>query len=270
MSSAKVSVTSHNAVLLVELNRPEVRNAVDNETAEALADTFRRFEVNPVFRVAVFAGKGGTFCAGADLGQMASGERRKRWHESTDGPMGPTRMALSKPVIAAIEGYAVAGGLELALWCDLRIAANNAVFGAFNRRWGVPFMDGGTIRLPRLIGEGRALEITMTGRPVNADEALRIGLVSELTAPGAALPRAIELAHALASLPQSALNLDRQSIYRQAGTPLTEAIEEEFRHALAAQGVEQGARRFVEGDGRHGETAPALGKSISSPTSADR
>jgi len=191
------------------------------------------------------------------LKQMASGERRKRWRESTDGPMGPTRLALSKPVIAAVEGYAVAGGFELALWCDLRIAASNAVFGVFNRRWGVPLMDGGTVRLPRLVGEGRALEITLTGRPVAADEALRIGLVNEVTPPGHAVERALEIARTLAALPQDALNLDRQSIGRQAGLSLVDAMNEEFQHSLAAQGVEQGASRFVEGAGRHGAAAPA-------------
>lgn len=256
MSSSEVSVTAHDAVLLVEINRPTVRNAVDNETAEALADAFRRFDKDPALRVAVFAGRNGTFCAGADLKQMASGERRKRWRESTDGPMGPTRLALSKPVIAAVEGYAVAGGFELALWCDLRIAASNAVFGVFNRRWGVPLMDGGTVRLPRLVGEGRALEITLTGRPVAADEALRIGLVNEVTPPGGAVERALELARTLAALPQDALNLDRQSIRRQAGLSLADAMNEEFQHSLAAQGVEQGASRFVEGAGRHGAAAP--------------
>jgi len=257
MSSSKVSVTAHDAVLLVEINRPAVRNAVDNETAKALADAFRRFDKDPALRVAVFAGRDGTFCAGADLKQMASGERRKRWRESTDGPMGPTRLALSKPVIAAVEGYAVAGGFELALWCDLRIAATNAVFGVFNRRWGVPLMDGGTVRLPRLVGEGRALEITLTGRPVAADEALRIGLVNEVTPPGGAVERALELARTLSALPQDALNLDRQSIRRQAGLSLTDAMHQEFRESLAAQGVEQGASRFVEGAGRHGVAVPA-------------
>ena len=163
-----------------------------------------------------------------------------------------TRLALSKPVIGAIEGYAVAGGFELALWCDLRIAASNAVFGVFNRRWGVPLMDGGTVRLPRLVGVGRALEITMTGRPVPADEALQIGLVNELTPPGSTLARALELAATLAALPQDALNLDRRSINRQAGLPLEAAMDAEFGESLAARGVERGASRFVEGAGRHG------------------
>jgi enoyl-CoA hydratase len=256
MPSPKVSVTPRGAVVLIEINRPAVRNAVDNETAEALAESFRNFDNNPDAKVAVFAGRGSTFCAGADLKEMANGQRRKRWRESSDGPMGPTRLGLSKPVIGAIEGHAVAGGLELALWCDLRIAASDAVFGVFNRRWGVPLLDGGTVRLPRLVGIGRALDIVMTGRSVSAEEALRIGLVTELTGPGAAVQRATDLAYTLAALPQEAMNLDRQSIYRQAGQSLSEAMGEEFNHGFTAEGVESGAARFVGGAGRHG--APAV------------
>ena len=255
MTSSKVTVTSNDATLIVTINRPQVRNAVDNETANALAEAFKAFDADPAHKVAIFTGAGSYFCAGADLNEMASGARRKRWHESADGPMGPTRLALSKPVIGAIEGYAVAGGFELALWCDLRVAADNAVFGVFNRRWGVPLMDGGTVRLPRLVGVGRALEIAMTGRPVLADEALRIGLVNELTPPGNALARALEIAATLAALPQDAMNLDRQSIYRQVGLPLEAAMDAEFREALAARGVESGASRFVQGAGRHGASA---------------
>ncbi len=252
MTSSKVTVTSDKSTLIVTINRPQMRNAVDNETAEALAEAFKAFDTDPAYKVALFTGTGSCFCAGADLNEMASGARRKRWRESPDGPMGPTRLALSKPVIGAIEGYAVAGGFELALWCDLRIAASNAVFGVFNRRWGVPLMDGGTVRLPRLVGVGRALEITMTGRPVPADEALQIGLVNELTPPGSTLARALELAATLAALPQDALNLDRRSINRQAGLPLEAAMDAEFGESLAARGVERGASRFVEGAGRHG------------------
>ncbi len=259
MPSTKVSVTSHGAVVLIEINRPEVRNAVDNETAEALAHAFRAFDADPQVRMAVFAGRGPTFCAGADLREMANGQRRKRWKESVDGPMGPTRLALSKPVIAAVEGHAVAGGLELALWCDLRIAADDATFGVFNRRWGVPLLDGGTVRLPRLIGTGRALDIIMTGRAVTAAEAWRIGLVSELTASGNAVRRAIDLAQNLATLPQEAMNLDRQSVLRQNGRPLADAMSDEFQHGLAARGVESGAARFVDGAGRHGAPASADG-----------
>lgn len=255
MTSPKVTITTKNATQIVTINRPNVRNAVDNETAEALAEAFKAFDADPALKVAIFTGAGSHFCAGADLNEMASGARRKRWRESTDGPMGPTRIALSKPVIGAIEGYAVAGGFELALWCDLRVAADNSVFGVFNRRWGVPLMDGGTVRLPRLVGVGRALEIAMTGRPVQADEALRIGLVNELTQPGAALARAIELAETLAALPQDALNLDRKSIHRQVGLSLEEAMDAEFRESLAARGVESGAARFVHGAGRHGKPA---------------
>ena len=252
MTSSKVTVTAKGATLIVAINRPAVRNAVDNETAEGLADAFKAFDANPEMKVAIFTGAGSYFCAGADLNEMASGARRKRWRESSDGPMGPTRLALSKPVIGAIEGYAVAGGFELALWCDLRIAADNAVFGVFNRRWGVPLMDGGTVRLPRLVGVGRALEIAMTGRAVPATEALQIGLVNELTPPGGALARALELADTLAALPQDAMNLDRRSIYRQVGLSLDAAMDAEFRESLAAQGVESGAARFVRGAGRHG------------------
>jgi enoyl-CoA hydratase len=254
MTSPKVITTTKNAIQIVTISRPAVRNAVDNETAEALAAAFRAFDNDPSLRVAIFTGAGSHFCAGADLNEMASGARRKRWRESTDGPMGPTRLSLSKPVIGAIEGYAVAGGLELALWCDLRVAADNSVFGVFNRRWGVPLMDGGTVRLPRLVGVGRALEIALSGRPVHAEEALRIGLVTELTPPSAALQRAIELAETLAALPQDALNLDRKSIYRQVGLSLEEAMEAEFRDSLAARGVESGAARFVQAAGRHGSS----------------
>lgn len=252
MTLSKVTVTPDDATLIVAINRPEVRNAVDNETAEALAEAFRAFDADPAFKVAIFTGTGSCFCAGADLREMASGARRKRWHASADGPMGPTRLALSKPVIGAIEGYAVPGGFELALWCDLRVAADNAVFGVFNRRWGVPLMDGGTVRLPRLVGVGRALEITMTGRPVPATEALGIGLVNELTSPGGALGCAKKLAATLATLPQDAMNLDRRSIHGQVGLTLKEAMDAEFRDSLAASGVESGADRFVRGAGRHG------------------
>jgi enoyl-CoA hydratase len=265
MTSSKVTVTSNDSTLVVTINRPAVRNAVDNETAEALAAAFKAFNANPNLKVAVFTGAGACFCAGADLNEMASGARRKRWHESTDGPMGPTRLALSKPVIGAIEGYAVAGGFELALWCDLRVAADNAVFGVFNRRWGVPLMDGGTVRLPRLVGVGRALEIAMTGRPVSAIEAHQIGLVNALTAPGRALERALEIADTIAALPQSAMNLDRQAIHRQVGLPLKDAMDAEFIHSLAAQGVESGASRFVHGLGRHGAPVAENDRSVTEP-----
>lgn len=257
MSSSKVAVTSKSSTLIVTIDRPAVRNAVDNETAEALAEAFKAFDADPGLKVAIFTGAGSHFCAGADLNEMASGARRKRWHESSDGPMGPTRLALSKPVIGAIEGYAVAGGFELALWCDLRIAADNAVFGVFNRRWGVPLMDGGTVRLPRLVGVGRALDIAMTGRPVPATEALQIGLVNALTSPGHALERAVEMADTLAALPQDAMNLDRQSIHRQVGLSLKDAMDAEFTSSLVAQGVESGAARFVQGLGRHGVAVAA-------------
>src|SRR5205807_4626317 len=184
------------AVLTVTIDRPEVRNAVDSDTAAALADSFARFEVDPQLAVAVLTGAGGTFCAGFDLEALAAGSGN-RLSEAGDGPMGPTRMSLSKPVVAAIEGHAVAGGLELALWCDLRVAARNATLGVFNRRFGVPLIDLGTVRLPRMIGQGRAMDLVLTGRPVPAVEALGIGLVERVAPPGEALTEAIALARRL-------------------------------------------------------------------------
>ncbi|MEV0717296.1 crotonase/enoyl-CoA hydratase family protein [Asanoa sp. NPDC050611] len=203
------------AVTTVVLDRPAKRNAVDRPTAAALADAFRAFDADDTAAVAILTGAGGTFCAGADLGAIG-GERANRVAPDGDGPMGPTRMALSKPVIAAIEGHAVAGGLELALWCDLRVAADDAVLGVFCRRWGVPLIDGGTVRLPRLIGESRAMDLILTGRPVAATEALEMGLVNRLAKPGEALTGARALAQDLAALPQACLRNDRRAVY--AGT----------------------------------------------------
>src|SRR5438477_10222187 len=201
------------AVLTVTIDRPDLRNAVDSETAAALTDSFARFEADDALAVAVLTGAGGTFCAGFDLKALAAGSGN-RLSEAGQGPMGPTRMALTKPVIAAVEGYAVAGGLELALWCDLRIAARDATLGVFNRRFGVPLIDLGTIRLPRMIGHGRAMDLVLTGRPVPAVEALGIGLVERLAPPGEALTEAVGLALRLAAHPPGALRGDRRSLLR--------------------------------------------------------
>jgi len=249
-----VLVRSEGPVLLVTINRQEVRNAVDAATAQALAEAFRQFDSDKSQRVAVLAGSGGTFCAGADLKGVASG-RGNRLSEEGDGPMGPTRMLLSKPVIAAVEGHAVAGGLELALWCDLRVAARDAVFGVYCRRFGVPLVDGGTIRLPRLIGHSNALDLIITGRGVSGDEALRMGLANRLVETGTAVDSALELARQLADLPQTCMRSDRLSSYEQWSLPLAEAIRNEFRRGMqvidSGETVE-GARRFAAGQGRHG------------------
>lgn len=241
-------------VAVVTIDRPEVRNAVDGPTAAALADAFRRFEADRELCVAVLTGADGTFCAGADLKAIAAG-RGNRAAESGDGPMGPTRMLLSKPVIAAVEGYAVAGGLELALWCDLRVAARDAVFGVFCRRWGVPLVDGGTARLPRLIGHSHAMDLILTGRGVSGEEALRMGLANRLTEPGRALEQAVDLANELAVFPQRCLRSDRLSAYEQWSLPLDEALRNETRRGLEvirSGETQEGARRFAGGEGRHG------------------
>jgi enoyl-CoA hydratase len=258
-----VRIESEGPVTTVTLDRKAVKNAVDRTTAEALAAAFRAFDADSGARVAVLYGDHGTFCAGADLKALAAGSGGKalaagsggnRVAPDGDGPMGPTRMVLGKPVIAAIAGHAVAGGLELALWCDLRVAEDDAVLGVFCRRFGVPLIDGGTIRLPRLIGLSRALDLILTGRPVHADEALAIGLVNRVVARGAALPAAQQLAHQLAALPQAALRADRMSAYTQFDLAFDAALLNELehgRHALA-EGLE-GAQRFSAGAGRHGE-----------------
>lgn len=242
------------AVVTVTIDRPHARNAVNAETADELVACFRRFDANEDLSVAVLTGAGKNFCAGFDLKAVAAGEPN-RLSEEGDGPMGPTRLELSKPVIAAIEGYAVAGGLELALWCDLRVAASDASFGVFNRRFGVPLIDLGTIRLPRLIGHGRAADLILTGRPVPAAEALEIGLVNRLVEPGMALMEAQDLARRLAELPQHALRADRQSLLRQWSLDLDEATAAEFRggmEVIASGEAQEGARRFAGGSGRHG------------------
>lgn len=244
--------------LVVTINRPEVKNAIDGPTASALAQAFREFDSDETLAIAVLSGSEGTFCSGFDLKTVADGTRTLRVREEGDGPLGVTRMLLSKPVIAAVEGYAVAGGLEVALWCDLRVAADNAVFGVFNRRWGVPLVDGGTIRLPRLIGQSHALDLILTGRGVSGQEALTMGLANRLTRPGEALTAALALADDLARFPQHGLRSDRLSMYEQWSLPWAEALRNETRHGLevlrSGESVE-GARRFAAGHGRHGSTS---------------
>ncbi|MFC4588921.1 crotonase/enoyl-CoA hydratase family protein [Sphaerisporangium corydalis] len=239
-------------VTTVVLSRPEVRNAVDGPAAAALAAAFREFEASDA-AVAVLWGEGGTFCAGADLHAVGTG-RGNRVTEDGDGPMGPTRMRLSKPVIAAVEGYAVAGGLELAIWCDLRVAAEDATFGVFCRRFGVPLIDGGTVRLPRLVGAGRAMDMILTGRAVGAAEALAMGLADRVVPPGTAREAAEELARGLAELPQTCLRQDRLSALEQEGLPEEEALRNELRHGMVSLRGEMagGVARFRSGAGRHG------------------
>lgn len=222
-------------VVVVTIDRPEVANAVDRPTAEALADRFRQFDADERLAVAVLTGAGDTFCAGADLKAMREpdGPRAVRVAPDGDGPVGPTRLLLGKPVIAAVEGHAVAGGLELAAWCDLRVAADDATFGVYCRRWGIPLMDGGTVRLTRLLGHSHALDLILTGRGVSGEEAHRMGLANRLVPPGEALPAALALAHDLAALPQSALRHDRLSTYDQWPHPLPEALALEHDHGLA-------------------------------------
>lgn len=242
------------AAAIVTIDRPRVRNAVDAATADALADCFRRFDADHELSVAILTGAENNFCAGFDLKAVAA-DMPNRLSEEGDGPMGPTRLALGKPVIAAIEGYAVAGGLELALWCDLRLAASDATFGVFNRRFGVPLIDLGTIRLPRLIGHGRAMDLILTGRSVRADEALEIGLVNRLVEPGTSLEEALALAHQLAELPQGALRADRRSLLGQWSLSAEDAMRAEFRggiEVIASGEAREGARRFADGAGRHG------------------
>ncbi|MGW2649426.1 crotonase/enoyl-CoA hydratase family protein [Streptomyces sp. NPDC001393] len=247
-----VRVERHEYVTTVVLSRPEARNAVDGPTAAELAAAFREFEADDQARVAVLWGEGGTFCAGADLKAIGT-ERGNRVAEGGDGPMGPTRMRLSKPVIAAVAGHAVAGGLELALWCDLRVAEEDAVFGVFCRRWGVPLIDGGTVRLPRLIGAGRAMDMILTGRPVPAREAYAMGLVSRVVPTGRARTEAEALAAEIARFPQACLRSDRASVLDQEGLDEETALLGELRHGLGvlAQSTE-GAARFASGAGRHG------------------
>jgi enoyl-CoA hydratase len=253
--SEPVRVQRTGPVTTVLLSRPERRNAVDGATAAALADAFRSFDSDPEAAVAVLFGEGGTFCAGADLRAAGTAEGN-RVQAGGDGPMGPTRLRLSKPVIAAVAGHAVAGGLELALWCDLRVADETAVFGVFCRRWGVPLLDGGTVRLPRLIGTSRAMDMVLTGRAVDASEAFGIGLVNRLVPAGRSRAAAEELARELASFPQACMRGDRLSLLEQEGLAEPAALNSEFAHGLrslreAASGIE----RFRRGAGRHGSFA---------------
>jgi enoyl-CoA hydratase len=258
MSEAStVSCDVDGPVVVITIERPAVRNAVNHATAQALAAAFLRFDGDTSSAVAILTGRGGAFCAGFDLKETAAGRRGHRI-ESGDGPMGPTRLTLSKPVIAAIEGPAVAGGLELALWCDLRVAARDAVFGVYCRRFGVPLMDLGTIRLPRLIGHSRAMDLILTGRGISGEDAERIGLANRLVATGEALAAAKQLALELARLPQMALRSDRLSAIEQWGLGWDEAVLNEFRRGIAtveSGETEAGARRFAAGAGRHGNPA---------------
>jgi len=249
-----VRVEKQGPVTVVTLDRPAARNAVDGPTAAALAEAFWEFARDEGQRVAVLTGAGGVFCAGADLKGLGEG-RGNRVEPEGNGPLGPTRMLLPKPCIAAVEGPAVAGGLELALWCDLRVAASDAVFGVFCRRFGVPLIDGGTVRLPRLIGMSHALDMILTGRAVGAEEAQRMGLVNRLVEPGQALASALVLAGELCRLPQDCMRHDRLSVYEQAGLPLGEALAREFEHgveSLSSREFIDGVRGFTEGRGRHG------------------
>lgn len=248
-----IRVEREGAVQTVLIDRPEARNAVDRATAEALAQVFADFDNDDSLSVGVLAGVGDHFCAGADLKAFAAGDPNRLEPEG-NGPMGPTRMLLGKPVIAAINGYAVAGGLELALWCDLRVMEEDAVVGVFCRRWGIPLIDGGTIRLPRLMGLSRALDLILTGRPVDAHEALAMGLANRVVATGTALQAARTLAQELARLPQDCLRSDRLSAYEQTDLTFERALANEFRHGLEAlrAGAAEGAARFASGAGRHG------------------
>ena len=266
---SKVLFETDGEVAVVTINRPEVRNAVDDPTAAALVGAFRRFDADEALAVAVLTGAGGTFCAGADLKAVAAGQLRRGalidalgeyvLSEDGDGPMGPSRMLLGKPVLAAVEGYAVAGGLELALWCDLRVAATDAVFGVFCRRWGVPLVDLGTVRLPRLIGHSQAMDMILTGRGVAGEEALRMGLANRLAERGRTRDAAVELAHQLARFPQRCLRADRLSAYEQWGMPFEQAMRNEFRRGaevIRSGETLAGAARFAGGAGRHGSFEP--------------
>ena len=253
MSENPVNVELIGTTLVVAINRPEVRNAVNGAVATALADVFRQFEDNDDAKVAVLAGEGGTFCAGADLRAIGTPESNRVTSDG-DGPMGPTRMTLSKPVIAAIDGYAVAGGMELALWCDLRVMEEDATLGVFCRRWGVPLIDGGTVRLPRLIGVGRALDLILTGRAVGATEALAMGLVTRVVERGHARAAALDLAEEIAAFPEVCMREDRLSMYEGIGLPEADAIAIELSHGMTSlrADMREHVGRFMSGEGRHG------------------
>lgn len=252
---AIVDFETDGAIAVVTINRPAARNAVDGPTAKALAEAFRRFDADDSLQAAVLTGAAGTFCAGADLKAVATGNGNRVTPEG-DGPLGCTRMLMTKPVIAAVEGFAVAGGLELALWCDLRVAARDATFGVFCRRFGVPLVDGGTIRLPRLIGMSRALDMILTGRGVEGEEAIAIGLANRLVDPGQTLAAALELARQITSFPRGAMRGDRLSAYEQWGMGLPDALANEYEHGIAvirSGETRDGAARFAEGAGRGGK-----------------
>lgn len=247
-----VTRTQRGAVTVVTLSRPAARNAVDRETAAMLAQAMRAFDADPDSHVAILTGADGTFCAGADLKAIAAGTPN-RLEPTGDAPMGPSRLRLSKPVIAAIEGHAVAGGLELALWCDLRVMAEDATLGVFCRRFGVPLIDGGAVRLPRLIGESRALDLILTGRAVHAEEALAIGLVNRVAPAGGALEMAHTLAARIAAFPQACMRADRATVLAQHGQSIDAALTDEFARGLAVMAdATRGAARFAAGEGRHG------------------
>lgn len=256
MSELPVTVAIDESVCVIALNRPDKRNAVDRPTADKLRQAFIDFEADSDLAVAVLTGAGGHFCAGADLEALGDAERRNAIDPdgAGPGPMGPTRMRLDKPVIGAVPGYAVAGGLELALWCDLRVIEDSTVFGVFCRRWGVPLIDGGTVRLARLVGQARALDMVLTGRPVEADEALQMGLASRCVADGQSLTAALELAHAIARFPQQCLRADRRSLYSQWDYELDEALRREGAggYPIVFAEAMDGAARFAHGAGRHG------------------
>lgn len=249
-----VRIERQGVVTTIILDRPERKNAVDGPTARVLAEAFRAFEQDAEARVAVLWGAGGTFCAGADLKAMGT-DAMNRLEPDGDGPMGPSRMALSKPVLAAVSGHAVAGGLELAAWCDLRVVEEDAVFGVFCRRWGVPLLDGGTVRLPRLIGLSNALDLILTGRPVGAEEALRMGLANRVVPKGKAREEAEALARTIAQFPQNCMNSDRKAAYETGGMNVSRALAHEYRlgleTVLSGETLE-GAKRFQGGAGRHG------------------
>lgn len=250
-----IAIEKRAQTTIVTINRPEVRNAIDQATATELTEAFSEFDADENQAVAILTGANGTFCAGADLKAVATGQGNKV-RESGQGPVGPSRMMLSKPVIAAVEGHAVAGGLELAIWCDLRVAAEDAIFGVYCRRWGVPLVDGGTIRLPRLIGHSHALDMILTGRGVSGEEARMMGLANRLTPPGEALTAAIELAADIGRFPQNCLRSDRRSSYEQWHLSTHEALLNETRLGLRvihSGETREGASRFAEGAGRHGD-----------------
>lgn len=250
-----IDVEQHNRVTVITINRPQARNAVDGPTAAELAEAFRQFDADANADVAILTGANQTFCAGADLKAVATGDGN-RVTTSGDGPMGPTRMLLSKPVLAAVEGHAVAGGLELAAWCDLRIAAEDAVFGVYCRRWGVPLVDGGTVRLTRLLGTSYAMDLILTGRGVSGIEAAQMGLANRLSKPGEALTDALALANQLSQFPQLCMRNDRRSAYTQWDQPLQDALVNETKlglEVIRSGETAAGAARFAAGKGRHGD-----------------